>query len=209
MEQSLAPLWKVTYYGGMLFDWCHPIQRGWFSTGLRCIVVSFALGITLYQLLASGFDLLQVVSKPGNLLRDCALGMAYFSTQPVVLLTWLQFLLRRRQLLVFFRDWKKLEESTTAWNVDYPTIKRIFLRANIVYFFIVTFVCSCIIFQTFSTNNARESFLAFCSLRVKSPTPVIVQNSRTTDRACAHNTFNWCFCWGKSHHTSNKESPEN
>ena len=82
--------------------------------------------------------------------------MAYFSTQPVVLLTWLQFLLRRRQLLVFFRDWKKLEESTTAWNVDYPTIKRIFLRANIVYFFIVTFVCSCIIFQTFSTNNARD-----------------------------------------------------
>lgn len=152
----MAPLWKVTYYGGMLFDWCRPIQRGWLSTGLRCIVVCFALGITLYQLFAAGFDLIQTVSKRGNVLHDCALGMAYFSTQPIISLIWLQFLLRRRQLLAFFHDWAKLEETTTAWSVDYVTIKRLVLRANMVYFFIVTFVCLCVIFQTFYANDSRD-----------------------------------------------------
>ena len=50
LEQSLAPIWKLTYHGGMLLDWCRPIPRRWFSTVIRYVFVALALTIAFYQL---------------------------------------------------------------------------------------------------------------------------------------------------------------
>lgn len=134
LERSLAPLWKLTYYGGMLLDWCRPIQRGGLSTVLRCIVIALALTITFYLLVSLTFQLLWVTSDSEKKFKDILSLISRISTQPMILLTWLLFLIRRRGFQNFFQDWAKQEQSTPPWTVDFTGMRRTFLRVNSAYF---------------------------------------------------------------------------
>ena len=50
LERYLAPLWKITYYIGMFFDWCRPIpQKSCFSTEMRCFMMGIGLLFTAYN----------------------------------------------------------------------------------------------------------------------------------------------------------------
>lgn len=123
LEQSLAPVWKLTYYGGMLFDWCRPIHRGWLSNTIRCFVVAVALTITIYKLASSWSLLVQSITN-STTINSVVVIMIKSCMQPVVSLTWFLFLFRRRQLLAFFQDWAKLEQVTPRWSIDHSGIKR-------------------------------------------------------------------------------------
>ncbi len=133
LERSLAPLWKFTYYGGMLLDWCRPIHRGRSCTIIRCLVIALALTIALCKLLSLTLELERAITNPGIEFQDIITLIARISFQPIILLTWLLFLIRRRKYLDFFRDWAKQESLTPAWTVDYSSIRQLYLSVNAVF----------------------------------------------------------------------------
>jgi len=128
LERSLTPVWKVTYYGGMLLDWCQSIRRGRLSTILRCFVITLALTIFFYHLASSVLQLIWAISSPGKKFRDLIHIISRISLQPIIILTWLLFLIRRRQYLNFFRDWAKQEQVSIDYTVDFCSIRRTFLK---------------------------------------------------------------------------------
>jgi len=123
LERSLAPLWKLTYYGGILLDWCRPIRRRRFSTVLCLVIALLALTIFFYELLFSlAVQLQRAINNPGKKFKDLVNQIARISFLLVILLTWLLFLIRRHHYLDFFRDWAKQESFTLARTIHYSSI---------------------------------------------------------------------------------------
>jgi len=134
LEQSLEISWKLTYYGCLLFDWCRPIHRGWFSAILRSLAITLILFTALCHVVSCFRPIILAVSSPSNnRLETVIVPLSYYSILPLIILTWIQFLICRRQLLAFFRDWAALEKSTPDWSVDHVSIKRVVQRTYAVY----------------------------------------------------------------------------
>jgi len=135
LEKSLEISWRLTYYGCLLFDWCRPINRGWFSAILRSLAITLILSTTLCHIVFCFLPIILVFSSPSNnRLETAIVPLSYYSMLPLSILTWIQFLICRRQLLAFFRDWVALEKSTPDWSVDHGSIKRVVQRTYAAYF---------------------------------------------------------------------------
>jgi len=52
LDLSLAPLWKLTCYGGLLLDWCRPMSHKprCASATVRYLVIATHLLITIYEM---------------------------------------------------------------------------------------------------------------------------------------------------------------
>lgn len=165
LERSLAPLWKVTYYGCLLLDWCRAIQSGRFLTISRCIAIVLNLCIFSYQLLSFGFQLIHAMASPEKELEDLIVSTSHFATLPLIFLTWLLFLIRRRPLLDFFKDWARLEKATPLWSVDHArcrqivrTAYRIYAAFNFSFFLFLLYVCATMNFKTFKGDILLNYF---------------------------------------------------
>ena len=126
LEHSLSPMWKLTYYLRLTFDWCHriPNQRTAIKI-LHGLIIFFSL---IYQLYLTCFYFLLLCqsmnAKPENQFLDIVRGMLLLSDQPLILFVWLYFLLRRTQIQAFFYDWENMEEHHHAKGIDPRKIKR-------------------------------------------------------------------------------------
>ncbi len=138
LERSLAPMWWLSYYGGLLLDWCRPIHRGWLSTIAHCFFIVLTFTSTLYQLITKTFHLIlaihsSTIQSNNYTTQDVFLPITYVCMLPIIVLTWILFLLFRRKFLTFFLDWEKLERKTPIGIVDHVAIKRVSKITNTIY----------------------------------------------------------------------------
>ena len=137
LERSLAPLWKLTYYSCLMFDWCKPIQKGHLSTILRRILIFVSFIILFYLIANSICELITTIMNANATLRDILILLVTDADLPLTLITWATYLVRRNELLIFFRDWSLLEKQQKV--VDYTEVKRL---AKILYFIYFGLSCS-------------------------------------------------------------------
>jgi len=135
LEKSLAPLWKLTYYSGLFFDWCAKIpHQSWKSVTAHYIVIAFGMTVYLQQLVLSCLQIMMAITNTESSLQRIIVRIISASNQPIIIVTWLYYLLGREKLWAFFRDWKQFEEQGST-RLDEAKIKRVCI---IVYFFYFT-----------------------------------------------------------------------
>ena len=116
LEETLRPLWKLTYYSGILLDWCRPVN----SPYRLCKIMHYA-GMSLwFSLLLSVmvFEFIQLILVIGNMSNIHAVvpNLIWFTPLALTILTYFHYLRRRREFLSFFEDWRCLEEEFTNAN---------------------------------------------------------------------------------------------
>ncbi len=113
LEETLRPLWKLTYYGGILLDWCHPISNP--HPILR--VMQYA-SITIFSSLifcVMLFELIQLFIEIENMpnIHTVIPNLIWFIPFLLAIPTHIYYLRRRRDLLMFFEDWQLFERKFT------------------------------------------------------------------------------------------------
>ena len=70
LEKSLAPLWKLTYYSGLFFDWCAKIpHQSWKSVAAHYIVIAFGMTVYLQQLVLSCLQIMMAITNTESSLQ--------------------------------------------------------------------------------------------------------------------------------------------
>ncbi|XP_057367483.1 uncharacterized protein LOC130688519 [Daphnia carinata] len=117
LEETLRPLWKLTYYGGILLDWCCPISenhsRFWKATRYISIIMSFFLILAVFA-----FELAQLfvgIERALNV-HLIILNIVWCIPGIVGIIIQEQFLRHRREFLSFFKAWRRLEIEITKLN---------------------------------------------------------------------------------------------
>ena len=118
LEESLRPLWKLTYYSGILLDWCRPMP----NQNRLCKTICYA-GISFsFSLLFSVvvFELIQLIFLIGDMpyIHAVIPNLVWFTPLVLAILTYFHYLRRRREFLIFFEDWKCLEKEFTNSNMS-------------------------------------------------------------------------------------------
>ena len=118
LEESLRPLWKLTYYSGILLDWCRPMP----NQNRLCKTICYA-GISFsFSLLFSVvvFELIQLIFLIGDMpyIHAVIPNLVWFTPLVLAILTYFHYLRRRREFLIFFEDWNCLEKEFTNSNMS-------------------------------------------------------------------------------------------
>lgn len=120
LDETLRPLWKLTYYCGMLLDWCQPISKNnpsrfWKATRYLCIMTSSFLLVAMFT-----FELVQLfIGIEGAFnIHIIILNIVWCIPVMVGVVIQLQFLRQRRKFLGFFKGWRRLEMKIANLNPD-------------------------------------------------------------------------------------------
>lgn len=112
LEETLLPLWKLTCRGGILLDWINPPcnQRSCIIHFIYCLVVGI---VFLFLLSVTTFELIQLIVgiRFMTTVHSIIPNLIWFTTLPLVLMTMLCYLVKRRSFVTFFEDWKELEKE--------------------------------------------------------------------------------------------------
>ncbi len=117
LDEILRPLWELTHYCGILFDWCRPICKDnhRFYKIARYITLLFLL---FFAIIA--FEMVQLVrgieSAPN--IHVMILNILWSVPPLVGFIVQEQFLRYRREFLRFFKDWRALEIEIVQLNPD-------------------------------------------------------------------------------------------
>lgn len=117
LDETLRPLWKLTYYSGILLDWCRPISennhRFWKASRYLCIVMCSFLLVFVFT-----FELAQIFIGIESALNVhlVILNIVWCIPGMVGVLIQEQFLRHRREFLAFFKGWRRLEIEITKLN---------------------------------------------------------------------------------------------
>lgn len=160
LEQTLAPLWKLTYYGLFLFDWCRRIShKYWILVIFRGLFILARLAISIYFLVSYASKIVMAIVNTQSQVQEIVLEMLLLCEIPVTLVTWFCFLFRRSQMLSFFSDWAKLEEKQVI-GYDVINIRRFVLFLYAVYSILgMSFMINLSIFFAFDPHFKRENDL--------------------------------------------------
>jgi len=112
LERSLAPLSKLTYYGGLLFDWYRPVKnQRYLSITFRWIVIAIVFSANAFGAAGCLIQFGRMVQNNKNQIQELVSEANEATIQLVILFTWIHFLCRRNSMLSFFADWEK-QQST-------------------------------------------------------------------------------------------------
>lgn len=112
LERSLRPLWGISYYGCVLFDWCCKIpNKSRSSVVLHYIGISASVFILTTSTVFQSTQLVLEMAKPNSTIHSVIPNLIWFCDYPAALLTALTLLVRRTELLSFFTDWARLEQQ--------------------------------------------------------------------------------------------------
>ncbi len=179
LEQSLAPIWKLTYYGGFLPDWIHTISKsGSFFAVIRCFAIVVGFSSSTYQMVCSAVKFGQVVTNSNNHMKDIVYEAVNFIIQPMIVFIWAILLSRNNSIQVFFRDWNKQvtlsSEDTSSRSIDNEQIISIKRVTIAVYFIscsnVLVFLVLCWFCVLFDSDLSQESDI------IKSYFPSISEN---------------------------------
>jgi len=112
LERSLAPLWKLTYYGGLLFDWYRPIlHQRCISISFRCIIIAAIFTANAFEAAACLVHFSKIVHNTKGHIQELISEANEVVVQIVILFTWIHFLRQRNSMLIFFADWEKQQPT--------------------------------------------------------------------------------------------------
>jgi len=118
LQRSLNPLWKVTYYCGLLFNWCRPIPRqSSLSFALRCFIIAVSLLAATYQMACNAALFLSSLTNPNSSFQEKISMTSTAMMQTTILIVWVRFLCQRNRMLLFFRDWAALQHQLSNSNI--------------------------------------------------------------------------------------------
>ena len=122
LQETLSPLWKITYYCGLLFDWCHPIRnQGVISVFLRWISIFFVMSLLLF------FSVLDAIRFSVYLFEQhegLVTLSVHFFPKLVALATQISFLVYRNDIQNYFSYFSKSLEKPMAVSHRFGSVKR-------------------------------------------------------------------------------------
>ena len=110
IRTHLLPLWKVSYYCGIVPDWCQMFRHSKFSTvmnGLGCFVAFVFMVILaayeVFQLSTQTKDLATVHSVVPNVVCFCVYAFSIISQ--------MRFIMYRKHFVIFFHKFDQMEQQ--------------------------------------------------------------------------------------------------
>lgn len=117
---SLRPLWKLTHYTGILFDWCVPLSfnASCSSALIRYCIMSLSVGSLVIMTIFQTYQMFAViVSDTWDIIDDLVIHFIWFIPLPHTCWNVAFFITRRRELLAFFEKFHQLEKQTHSTPV--------------------------------------------------------------------------------------------
>ena len=175
LDETLRPLWKLTYYCGILLDWCLPISKNDPRIFKFVRYVSIALLFSLL-LAVTAFELIQLLLEIGNSSNIHAIIplFLWFIPHFVSVIFYLNSLRQRKEFLDFFKDWRQLEMGIAHLNLNCIMCKskKLHLMMYAIYVFIALAAASSVGFDMF--NKPELSYLISTYPSVRQMIPLIV-----------------------------------
>lgn len=134
LEKSWSPLWMMTYYMGLMFDWCRRIpNQSRLVNCFRCLIIFFSFAVLLYSLSFSFYGLAQLIIDPTTKFSKIVLLVLISFEMPIIIYVWFHFLYNKTAIQVFFSDWKRMEEHHKK-GVNSSKLKRTCIIIYTLYF---------------------------------------------------------------------------
>ena len=126
LEKSLSPLWKLTFYSGLSFDWCRRIpKQSQLSIVIRFLIRFTSIALQSYFISTSLFQMGRAIASPASKLLDLVLDLLYVWDKAIILFVCVYLLVYRAEIQAFFCDWGRMEEQYNVFKgVDASRIKR-------------------------------------------------------------------------------------
>ncbi len=117
LDETLRPLWKLTYYCGILLDWCLPISKNdpRIFKVVRYVLIALLFSLMLAATLFELMQLLLEIGKSSNIHAIIPI-FVWFISNFMSFIIYLNSLRRREEFLVFFKDWRQLEMEIAHLN---------------------------------------------------------------------------------------------
>ncbi len=139
LEEILRPLWKLTYYSGILLDWCRPISNSnRLSEVAQYVCISLSFSLVFLLMLFETVQLILLIGMESNI-HTIIPNLIWFTPILLAFLVYGHCLREQRYFLNFFNDWSKLEEAFTKSDVTYTMCrsKRVHLMMYAAYVFMI------------------------------------------------------------------------
>ena len=180
LENILRPIWKLTHYSGVSFDWCRPMPANYSACSyIRyfSVTVSFCLllPMTIFQ-----FTQLLLAIKNGSSIHSIVTNLTWLAPLPVTVFTFLKFVYNRWEFLRFFQDWKKLEKEfqrmllrSRKTNKDLSKSK---IHSTMYFAYSLMALISIVSVFIYILKNSHGSFLlsTYLVIRESIPLPLIM-----------------------------------
>ena len=145
LEKSLSPIWKSTYYLGLMFDWCHRLpNQSRASFIAHCIIIFTSFIFLVYCIVSTTPRLKDPEAK------FCYILVAFVDLGEllIILLMWLYFLFHKAKIQAFFHAWAHMEKQHVK-GIDATKIKRTGIFIYILYysyglFFLIFYIYQCV-----------------------------------------------------------------
>jgi len=132
LEKTLSPLWKTSYYCGLLFDWCQPIRnQGVISVFLRWISVFFVVFLLLFF---SIVDAIRFIAYLYEQNEGFVTVVVSFFPKLVALATQISFLVYHNDIQNYFSYLSKSLETPMTVSHRFGSVKRASIIIYIFYF---------------------------------------------------------------------------
>jgi hypothetical protein len=111
LEASLRPLWKFSWYTGLLFDWCRPMpNQSRLSVIVRYIIIAL-FALIFFNLLFAFSLQLGFAFWNMNSIHEVVPNFTWLNPIISSIITMIDFIIRRNEYLAFFTDWGILESQ--------------------------------------------------------------------------------------------------
>ena len=119
LEEVLRPIWKLTYYSGILLDWCRPMP----NPNSLCKMAQFTCITLFFSLLFSSmiFEFVQLFIIIGSYaanIHTVIPNLIWFTPLLLSLPIYVHCLRERQNFLTFFNDWRVLEKEFMISDVN-------------------------------------------------------------------------------------------
>jgi len=175
LEKSLSPLWKLTFYSGLSFDWCRRIpKQSQLSVAIRFLIRFTSIVLQSYYILTSVFELGRALANPASKLLDLVLGLLFVWDKAIILFVCVYFLIYRAEIQAFFYDWGRMEEQYNVFKgVDAGRIK----RTCIIVYALYCFYGTSFLFYDIYLKVSSENPITTCDDLMVSFYPSLILNS--------------------------------
>ena len=131
LEASLRPLWKFSWYTGLLFDWCRamPNQSRLSIIARYMTIALFAL--IFFILLFAFFLQLGFAFWNMNSIHEVVPNFTWLNPIISSIITMIDFIIRRNEYLAFFADWALLENQLDFTRISKDTRRKIKLYTKL------------------------------------------------------------------------------
>ena len=163
LETSLLPLWKFSWYSGILLDWCRPMpNQSRLSVILRYIFITITIFCFSFFLFTYGWITLTTAWRINSIHEIIP---NFISLVPISLssITMIDYLIHRNNYLGFFIKWGRFEKKINFAKVsqkDNQSVKRFRLVVYGLYLLQAVVIISSfvylVLFQSYDNSSSEK-----------------------------------------------------